>query len=263
MVITFKNTVAAASIAVTSLFGSMAQAANIDLAFIMDSSGSVGQSNFEDAMDSLASALSNSIPVGGPDTYRIGVVSFGSGAVLTTFETISSQTDLDQVVADIQNQSYTAAGTGSTNYEAAFDLTVSTFGTLGDTSIVNMMTDGQPLSGNTADGLTGLVNAGWDSLSFESVGSGANNNFLQTLTFDTNGSGMGAILTDPNDITDPLNASFVLEVGSFGADYDAAIAAKVQRIVTPQVPLPAGLPLMLGGLAILGAISRRRSAAAA
>lgn len=251
---------AAAAFSVSSFFGSIAHAANIDLAFIMDSSGSVGSSNFNSAMNSLGDALASSIPVGGTDTYRIGVVTFASGAALTSFETIDSQAKLNKVVNDVKNQSYVG---GLTNYQAAFNLTVSTFGALGDASIVNMMTDGNSNLGNTANGLAGLKGAGFQSLSFESIGNGADNTFLAGLGFDTGGDG-ATILTDANQITDPLNDAFVLEVSGFGDAYDQAIKTKVQRIVTPGVvPLPTALPLLGGGILIMGFVGRRRKAAAA
>ena len=260
----FKTTLAAAAFAATSMIGSVASAANIDLSFIMDASGSVGSSNFNDAMDSLADALAASIPVGGSDTYRIGVVTFSNTAKLTTLKTINSQADLDMVVADIRAETFIGS---TTNYKAAFDLTRTSFGALGDSSIVNMMTDGEPccLSTSNSDAVSArndLKAAGWDSLSFESVTSGADNAFLSRLAFDTGGDG-GTIIDDPADISDPLNDAFVLKVSGFGDAYDQAISTKVQKIVTPDpIPVPAALPLLAGGLALFGFVGRRRRAAA-
>lgn len=260
----FKTTLTAAAFAASSFFGSIAHAANIDLSFIMDASGSVGSSNFNDAMDSLADALAASIPVGGADTYRIGVVTFSNTAKLTTLKTINSQADLDMVVADIRAETFIGS---TTNYKAAFDLTRTSFGALGDSSIVNMMTDGEPccLSTSNSDAVSArndLKAAGWDSLSFESVTSGADNAFLSRLAFDTGGDG-GTIIDDPADISDPLNDAFVLKVSGFGDAYDQAISTKVQKIVTPDpIPVPAALPLLAGGLALFGFVGRRRRAAA-
>ena len=260
----FKTTLTAAAFAASSFFGSIAHAANIDLSFIMDASGSVGSSNFNDAMDSLADALAASIPVGGADTYRIGVVTFSNTAKLTTLKTINSQADLDMVVADIRAETFIGS---TTNYKAAFDLTRTSFGALGDSSIVNMMTDGEPccLSSSNSDAVSArndLKAAGWDSLSFESVTSGADNAFLSRLAFDTGGDG-GTIIDDPADISDPLNDAFVLKVSGFGDAYDQAISTKVQKIVTPDpIPVPAALPLLAGGLALFGFVGRRRRAAA-
>ncbi len=256
---------AAAAFSVSSFFGSIAHAANIDLAFIMDASGSVGSSNFNNAMDSLADALAASIPVGGTDTYRIGVVTFSNNAKLTTLKTISNQADLDTVVAEIKAETFIGS---TTNYKAAFDLVRTSFGALGTSSIVNMMTDGEPCcssnsNSNAVSARNDLKGAGWDSLSFESVTSGADNNFLSQLGFDTAGDG-ATIIDDAGDITDPLNDAFVLKVASFGTAYDQAIKTKVQKIVTPgAVPLPTALPLLGGGILLMGFVGRRRKAAAA
>ncbi|MEX0281145.1 MAG: vWA domain-containing protein [Arenibacterium sp.] len=263
----FKTTVAAAAFAASSLFGSIAHAANIDLAFIMDASGSVQSGNFDTAMDSLADALAASIPVGGADTYRIGVVTFSNTAKLTTLKTINVQDDLDMVVKAIRDETFIGS---TTNYKAAFDLTRTSFGALGNSSIVNMMTDGEPCCGSSAnsDAITGrnaLKGAGWDSLSFESVEGtgGADNTFLRRLGFDTIRDGGVKLIDDPADINDPLNEAFVLKVSSFGSAYDAAIKAKVQKIVDPDpIPVPAALPLLAGGLALFGFVGRRRRAAA-
>lgn len=253
----FKRVLAAAFVASTFV-GSIAQAAAIDLAFIMDASGSIASSDFDSAMDSLASALETNIPVGGADTYRIGVVTFSNSAQLTTLKTITTAADLATVADDIRNQSFIGS---TTNYQRAFNLVTSSFGALGDTSIVNMMTDGNPNRGNTGAGLNNLKGAGWDSLSFESIGGGADNTFLAGLAYDTGGAG-GAILGDATQITDPLNAAFVLEVSGFGAAYDVAIATKVQKLVNPSpVPLPAALPLLAGGLFLIGFAGRRKYAA--
>ncbi len=59
----------------------------------------------------------------------------------------------------------------------------------------------------------------------------------------------------------------MLPVSAFGAAYNQAIATKVQKIITPgpsPVPVPAALPLMAGGLSLLGLLGgwrRRRPAA--
>lgn len=262
----------AVSAATLSVGVTAANAATFDLSFIMDSSGSVGSSNFNDAMDALADALDASIPVGGADTYRIGVVTFAADAQLTAFETIDSADDLSNLTTSIRNQSFSG---GLTNYQAAFDLTRTTFGnSLGDFSIINMMTDGitnRPTNQPTAEAaavaaVDDLRNTGWDSLSFESVGGGADNDFLAQLGYDAVDDNT-PIFGDPNLITDPLNASFVLTVSDFQDAYTAAISTKVSRIVDPDpdpnvVPLPAGLPLVLTGLGLFGLVRARKQKAA-
>ncbi len=249
-----------------------AQAAtqNIKLGFMMDESGSVASADYLAAMDSLADALSANIPLATPAVaYEITVVSFGNVAdVIVNKAVINNIGDLAAVNAAIKADTYSNGF--ATCYECAFDLMRTTVGAVSNTDIgiLNMMTDGNPNSGG--DGTAGrneLIGAGWDSLSFESVGSGADNTDLAALGFDTGGVGGLTILgTDAvGGITDPLNIAFVLPVSDFGAAYTAAINKKVQQIVTPNpVPVPAALPLMAGGLSLLGLLGgwrRRRPAA--
>ncbi len=263
-----KRTLSAGAIALASTFGTMSNAANIDLGFIMDSSGSVEEANFLDAMDSLADALEANIPVGTTDTYRITVITFSDSAKVTSSRTINAAQDLTDLANDIRNETFIDS---STNYQAAFDLLRTTVGAVGDVSIANMMTDGEPCcsadaNANAVTGRNDLKAAGWNALSFESIQGtgGADNAFLSRLAFDQTGDG-GMIINDPMAINDPLKEAFVLEVSGFGSAYDAAISQKVQRIIDPDpvIPLPAGMPLMIGGLAILGFVSRKKAKLAA
>lgn len=263
----FRKALVAASVALISFGGTPSNAANYDLAFIMDASGSINSTEFNGAMDSLAAALLANIPTSGPDTYTIGVVTFAYSATATVNKvTINNATDLQNVANAISNE--TRAGLGSTtNYKAAFDALDGMFGaTTADASLINMMTDGQPNDpGTTSNAKTQaslsaatLRSDGWDSLSFESVGGGADNTYLAGLGWDTGGVGGLPIFNNANQITDPLNKSFVLAVSGFGSAYDTAIKTKVQKIITPTVPVPASLPLLAAGLGLFGVFGRRR-----
>lgn len=266
----FKKTLTAV-VAALGLLSGAASAATFDLAFIMDRSGSVGSTNFNNAMDSLANALESSlVDPAVLDTYNVTIVTFASTATTEVTYTVTPGTTLATLQAnltdDIRNASYTG---GRTCYECALaELGAST----GDGGgIINMMTDGDP-NAVIGDSNTTIATAqaaaiaernalqgdGWDSLSFEAIGlDAAGEGRLVDLAFDTAGTGGQPVLMDPNLITDPLNSSFVLRVSGFGQAYDSAISAKVQRIVRPDpdpVPLPAGLPLILAGLGALGGL---------
>jgi hypothetical protein len=263
-----KRTLLAGAVAAIALAGSALHAKTIDLGFIMDRSGSVG-SQFPAAMDALGDALAANIPFGQGDTYRISVVSFATSASVVVGATeINSQADLDSVVGTIKAQNN--SGSGVTNYAAALNLLGAQFGTLGEISMVNMMTDGQPNEpGSNADALaaakseaTKLQNAGWDSLSFESVGNSAGNNLLAGLGFGPgntpNDATLLPIFTLASQINDPLTQPFVLDLPNFAA-YNSVIGTKVQKIVNPDpVPVPAALPLLLGGLGVFAFVGRRR-----
>lgn len=267
-----KTTVAAAALSFAS-FGTASTAKTFDLAFIMDESGSVAPGDHTAAMNSLASALEASLAGNPTDTYNVSVITFSSGVNATYSATIAP----NSTAAAIQSALTTAVrvdgySDGSTCYSCAFGALGSS---AGDAGIINMMTDGEPTSGVTSLSalqaqLVGVRADGWDSLSFEAVGNFGGvpaSGFLAQLAFDMVGTGTQPIFTDPSSIADPLNASFVLEVDSFGDAYDAAISTKVQKLVDPDpiapVPLPAGLPLLLTGLGVFGAIRMRKSRKAA
>lgn len=253
----------AGAVAALGFVGSVAHAATqtVNLAFILDSSGSVGSSNFSLAKTALSNAIAT-VPLADADfEYTVTIVTF-SNTVGTSFT--QTVTDASDITA-IQNAIAGAGFQGSTtNYADAFNA----LGTLadGDIGIVNMFTDGEPccLSTSISDATAAagaLQTRGWDSLSFEAI-AGADVNYLASIAFDTNGTGAQPILEvgQANLITDPLNESFVLKLGNFGDDYEAAVRAKIQKVVTPEVPLPGGLPLMAGGLLLLGWTKTRRKA---
>lgn len=260
---------AAAALASASLLSSPANAAVYDLAFIMDESGSVASSDYSAAMTSLADALDGALANNPSDTYNVRVISFSDSASVVASASIGPMTSAATIQTaltnDIRTEGTSGYSGGLTCYSCAFGAVGNSNG---DAGIINMMTDGAPTTGQTdPTALAGIrdnlrtVN-GWDSMSFEAVGAGANTGLLSDLAFDTAGTGPQPVFSDPNMITDPLNASFVLEVSAFGTAYDAAISAKVQRIVTPQIPLPAGLPLILSALGALGALRLRKRTAA-
>ena len=252
-----------------------ASALTTDLAFIMDHSNSISEANFGSAMGALADALDAAIPTNDPgNQYSITVIKFNDSAeVVETAgfsvanRLITSAADLTAVTNAIRNHSNSTSST--TCYSCAFDLLASTVTTLHDYSLINMMTDGEPNVGLTGGALQNQANnlhtaTGWDSLSFEAINlDPGGTSLLQNLAFDTGGIGVQPVYTNVASITDPLNDSFVFKVASFGTVYDQAIARKIQTIVTPSIPLPAGLPLLLSGLGLAGALRLRRRKKAA
>ena len=273
---TFSNLLKGTAAAVLSvgLSVSAADARTFDLAFLMDSSGSIGAGNFSAAMGSLAAALTTHITADilAQDTYNITVVTFSDGASVVTSQAVTNLTELASVTSAITGASYTQ---GYTDFEAAFDALLghATALTAGaNASIINMMTDGNPcLARNcpmdaagladVASARDDLITAGWDSLSFEAVTGNADSSYLAGLGFDAGGIGGLLETGNPNDIAglNIVNDAFVLSVDSFGQDFDTAIDIKVQAVVSP-VPIPATLPLMAGGFALLGFAARRRKA---
>jgi hypothetical protein len=203
------------------------------------------------------------VPVSGPNTYRISIVNFRSSArTIVPVTTISSQADLTSVINTLTT---TTRLSGGTNIGSGIDLLTANFvaAGIGDTSVLNVATDGTGGSPGAA-GQRAFA-AGIDSLSFEAIG-GVSTTSLLNAAFP----GTPELIVSGGSLPDDiLTNSFVLEVATF-ADFEGAIAAKVGRVIentgggdTGVVPLPAGLPLLLTGLAGFAALRRTRRKAAA
>lgn len=257
-----------AAVGVAALFAVPASAATIDLGFSLDGSGSVGNANFNLTRDALADALA-SIPTSGDNVYRIAITQFGSdiGTIVPPTR-ITSAADLTAVQTSLRAASRIS---GTTNTAGALlnlrDLFVNDGG-FGDTTLFNITTDGAPNSQSAAiDAANAIIASGVDGLSFEAIS--ATNSQLNALLelarpFDPD----ATVITDLANIPNATQTGFVIEVANFG-DYEAAIQAKIGRIITDTsggpspVPLPAGLPLLLTGLAGFAALRRTRRKAAA
>lgn len=274
-----RKTVLAGAVSAFAMVGSALSAATVDLGIIMDSSGSIAESDFDGAMNALANAIDANIPVGGVDTYRISVVAFSTGASTVVAATnVTSGAIRTNVSNAIRNWASNNSNntSGLTNYAAALNLINGNFGNVSGSkaSLINMMTDGQPNEpGTNAEALaaaktaaTNLQNGGWDSLSFESVGNSAGNSLLAGLGFGPGNTPTDAnllpIYTSAAQIGDPLTTPFVLDLPNFAA-YNSVIGSKIQKIVTPDpIPVPAALPLLIGGLGVFAFVGRRRRKAA-
>lgn len=248
--------------AIFALSAGLANAAtNVNLGFILDGSGSVSTANFNASRTALANAISANVPGDDPDfTYTIGVAVFGANGLVKVPAITVTNANKAAVVAAVGNVNRTGINTGATNFNAGFAALNAAFGgsvAAGDISIANMTTDGNNNTGGVPNSGT-LSGNGWDSLSFEAVGA-ANTGPLVGLGFDTNGAG-ATLINNTNQITDPLNDAFVIKIADFGQQYADVINRKV-RASTGAIPLPAGLPLLAGGLMILGFVGRRRKAA--
>lgn len=261
--------VAIAGLAIGTL---SASAAIVDLGFAIDESGSVTGSPTDATSElglvrqGLASAL-NRIPstgaAGNPNTYRVTIVQFASGAgilVNTTEITDASRATIQNVLLTNNRIS------GGTNIGSSVQLLNDTLclnGCTADTTIFNVATDGQG-SGNLAAEALRAASLGVDSLNYEAIGSGASTAPLLATAFP----GTPVLVDDVADLPNPLEDSFVLSVDSF-ADFEGAISAKVGQIVDSTggnggnnpnvVPLPAGLPLLLVGIGAFAGLSRRKS----
>lgn len=267
--IMLKNFAGAAAIALTATFAAgTSDAASIDLGFVLDGSGSVEETDYASAAQALSNAI-GLIPTSGANTYRIAVTGFGGGQVTIVAPIVLTAANLASVQSAVATSTKATGGTdtaGAISYIT--DLFVNDGG-LGDTSLINITTDGSPNSQNAAENAAlAAYNGGIDGISFEAVGTGVSSAIAQDRMARIAGLGTsgdadtGVIVSDLSAIPNAATTGFVIPVADFAA-YGAAIEAKIGQIVEDtggQIPLPAGLPLLLTGFGVL-ALVRRRAAA--
>lgn len=274
-----RNLFASAVMALGMTFGGGASAAVIDLGFVLDGSGSVSTTNYNTARTALAQALGQ-IPTSGTNQYRIAVTSFGtSSGVNVVLPTIVTSTNIAGIQSSVANA--TKAG-GVTNTSGAISYMTSLFandGGLGDTTLINITTDGaannsglNSTNSQLAAEVAALAawNAGVDGISFEAVGSGvssasAQNNMARIAGLGTSGlASAGVVLSAGDPIPNATTTGFVIPVSNFEA-YSDAINAKIGQVIIDTgggdpsvVPLPAGMPLMLGVIGAFAFMRRRQ-----
>ena len=248
-------------------------AATIDLGFAIDESGSVTGTPTTGELGLLRGGLAAAMDLipstgapGNPNVYTVTVVRFAGSA-----STLISKTEMtDASRASIKNDLTSLARiSGGTNIPAAVtQLTSAVCGAscTADTTLFNIATDGaggNPTFGNPSANQQ-AVDAGVDGISYEVIGGGLKAEDVKDFALPQ----PAVVVTDPNNLPNPLTTGFALEVSTF-TDFENAIAKKVGRVVTDTgggggngvIPLPAGLPLLLTGLGLLGFARSRRKAA--
>jgi uncharacterized protein YegL len=226
--------------------------ATVQLGFLLDSSGSIGSSNWTTIVTGLGTAIQTLVPQNG--TYEVSVVSFSSSATtIVNHVLINSAATANSVAAAITAASFQG---GSTNMAAGFstlqaDLTGSSLFASATASYVNLATDG--VSDNdtlTTNARDAIITAGVDNISIEAIGSGVDVNYLKSLCYPT-------MCDDTVPYNFPTQGFYIAVANAAG--YSAAISNKI-LVVTNQVPEPATMAVLGIGLFGLGMARRRRRA---
>lgn len=249
---TFHKLLAAAAIAGSVAATAPANAAVIQLGFILDESGSIGSGNYTIIKNGLAGAIGSLIPTDG--SYEISVVSFDSAAqTIVNHVLIDSVAARNSVVTAIQNAVYNGGGT---NFTPAFNLMSSVLQGSSQSissTYVNFATDGA--TSDAAGAVTArdnlINNAGVDNLSIEAIGTGVQSAYLQN----------SICYPGPCDTAAPFNfptQGFYIAVAN-AQGYADAIGNKIQVVI--GVPEPTTVALIALGLLGLVPATRRRTSA--
>lgn len=225
----------AAAAAALAAMPTSAQAANIELALLIDGSGSISGGNFLLQRNAYSNVLSDPTVLPTDGTVAIGVWQFGTGVQQVFAMQEITGANFAALIAAISGM--TQLG-GSTNIAGAIDTATSAIFAIGGVTstrqLIDVSTDGQNNIGNLNTSRTNALNAGIDQINCIGIGVGA------TCAPVQGGTG-----------------SFSLQADSFD-DFEAALRLKIVREVTGAIPEPSTWAMLILGFGAVGATMRRR-----
>ena len=254
----FIKNIACASVLSACAFTSSAQANIIELALVLDESGSMGQSGFNLQVDAYESIFTNNFydnyMVNG-DTLVVSAYTFSLGVT----QEISWTTIVDNASAAAFGAQFSGGwySGGFTDTKEAVD--VASFDLLnngidGDKMIIDISTDGNPYCPISRSNCSTTTNARQDAL----------NAAADALANDviTNAIGIGSSVTESflDDFTTAGGGFYKLahNFDSFQSSLEEKLFREINGTATGTVPSPAPILLMAAGL--MGIMFRRRNA---
>lgn len=225
-------------------------AVDTELSLLIDGSGSISNPDFQSQLRAYSNVFNDpdffndfseaSLDQGGTGQFAVNLIQFASGATeeipFTLIDSVaSSQAFASQIPLILKSG-------GGTNLTAGINLAASTLSANdfdGVASVaIDISTDGAPNSQTAAaTAATNALNNGVDVINAIAVGPFANTTFLQNqIVGGTNASG---------------RPGFVLPVGSFGDEFEAAVEDKIVAEIT-STPVSTPEPASMLGLALVG-----------
>ncbi|MEP6785599.1 MAG: DUF1194 domain-containing protein [Sphingomonadales bacterium] len=222
------------SVALGVAMPAASQAATIELALAIDTSGSIGLANFNLQKQGYINALSDLSVLARDGSVAIGIYQFSTNvSTLFTMKEITNA-NFASLISALNGMTYNG---GSTNIAGA--LTTATADIFGNNvqstrQVIDVSTDGFNNIGNLATARSNALAAGIDQINCLAIGS-------------------------PTDCPDVQGGtgSFSVVANDFG-DFEATLRTKIIRETTGAVPEPATWAMMLAGFGIVGSAMRRR-----
>jgi uncharacterized protein YegL len=225
--------------------GASAQNGVVQVAVIIDGSGSVGSSDFDVMLDGLAAAVEDSTCIPHNASVELTVIQFSDMAQTEVGPSLVRASNASNLATQILAISQIGSTTDMADAfdQATAELTGSSRFASAEKQIINLSTDGEPDDDQDAiDARDAAIAAGIDEIDAEAIGTGADAVFLQDEI----------VYPQPGNLAPPYTPGWVATPDDFD-EYADSLCEKFQQIVPPEPePEEAEFVPEAGTLALLG-----------